>query len=479
MENKKDIGKAFKEKLTNLDRSPGAGVWDAINAELKQKRKRKGIPVWLTPTLLSLTILFVSGYFTYGLWKNYIPVIQIDMPEKGTNDNSGSDSQKVLPQDNNKNSNNSNTEPQISESNAGADTKKTDERKILRPNIKGENATLNNDSKKISPGRVANSGGKMPKRNQAKDTLNNKYKVNDNSLNGGENNADTANSILSATNTTPPDSEHSIKEDSIIIEQQKINTIVLALKDKDNPQNNNDGDYKPLYVFAHIAPSKFYYPDNKSMIDPSLNSNTKTSEINYNYGVYIGYQMDKWGVRAGVIKSGQQITTDAGLQYTYSTQNPDFPDGEIVAPSNYSGIDYKPGVTNEYVFNMLSEDEENAVFTLIQKAEFIEVPLEITYQIYDKKLSLGAIAGFSTLYLQDNSVTAKNESGSVLLGSVKDISEISFTINGGIRVSYKILPNLQINAEPLFKYYINTYKNSNPFTLSLQAGLQYNFNLKK
>jgi len=48
----------------------------------------------------------------------------------------------------------------------------------------------------------------------------------------------------------------------------------------------------------------------------------------------------------------------------------------------------------------------------------------------------------------------------------------------GIGFSYELTKALQIDISPLFKYYLNTFKNDNdtkPYSVSLQSGISYKF----
>jgi len=70
MENKKDIGKAFREKLDQLDQSPNENLWNAIHADLQKKKKRRVIfiPFWM-----KMAGIFVSGaLFTVFIMKDSV-----------------------------------------------------------------------------------------------------------------------------------------------------------------------------------------------------------------------------------------------------------------------------------------------------------------------------------------------------------------------------------------------------------------------
>ena len=67
MENKKDIGRAFKEKLDGLQASPGDSLWDSINASLDETNtppKR----IWQKTLFLVTGAVFLSAILIALLW---------------------------------------------------------------------------------------------------------------------------------------------------------------------------------------------------------------------------------------------------------------------------------------------------------------------------------------------------------------------------------------------------------------------------
>ncbi|MFC7772457.1 hypothetical protein [Flavobacterium sp. GCM10027622] len=64
MENKKDIGSAFKDKLKNLDKSPSDALWSKIENDLNTKKKRRSF-VWLFPALLILGLSSGALYYFF------------------------------------------------------------------------------------------------------------------------------------------------------------------------------------------------------------------------------------------------------------------------------------------------------------------------------------------------------------------------------------------------------------------------------
>jgi len=89
MENKQDIGKAFRDKLDGYYKEPNDAVWQGINASLQQN-KRGGfrIPLWGRATAIVLGVIMVA-VFTHPLWQDYVPEIIIKMPNEKPNGTEG------------------------------------------------------------------------------------------------------------------------------------------------------------------------------------------------------------------------------------------------------------------------------------------------------------------------------------------------------------------------------------------------------
>ncbi|MGQ2982194.1 hypothetical protein [Flavobacterium sp.] len=81
MESKKDIGKAFRDKLDRLDKTaPGSG-WTAISGELQQMKMQRRFP-WKRVLGSLLLLLLIGLVATYPLWEDDVPHVYIEMPEE-------------------------------------------------------------------------------------------------------------------------------------------------------------------------------------------------------------------------------------------------------------------------------------------------------------------------------------------------------------------------------------------------------------
>ncbi|MFP9115868.1 hypothetical protein ACLI1A_18150 [Flavobacterium sp. RHBU_3] len=247
----------------------------------------------------------------------------------------------------------------------------------------------------------------------------------------------------------------------------------IPKQNKSKSKDNQNGtavnlDYKEFYAFAYAAPAEFMFKDGQSLIDARFNSNAADTKLSLGYGAYIGYRFSaKASLRAGVLFA----------KIEQETKNATATSGGGVA-DDFTGVDYNNGVSNQTLADAFGDSS----FNLTQKTSLLEIPLEFEYRLTSGRFGLSALVGTSAISVGTNTLTAQGSTLSMNVGSVRMNDNISFSAGAGLQLYYAITPALQINAEPYFKYYINTFNKepnkTNPFSVAVRAGLQYNFDLK-
>jgi hypothetical protein len=370
-------------------------------------------------------------------------------------------------------------------------------------NNNNENAKSGNALSTTSQGKTAgangtptngNSAGKSDNNSGTANTTtdSNNSKANTDATTTAQNN-EGATTATNSLNNAVKDAAIALKDsippaiDSLAIAMAKDSATICepTIDDAKKADSTATAPYKKWYVFAHAAPTKYNLPGGTSLIDPTLNGNSTTLSSSFNYGIYAGYNFSpKLSVRLGIIKAGLgQTTKNASLFSNYSVVpgNSAEPNGyvELQLPENYGGINYRSGVSNAGVMQQLHTEQDTVTFNIKHKLELYEVPIEATYTLFGKKVGVSISAGASGIFVKQNSVYAQNAQGSVLLGSLKGINKVSFSGNVGLSFYYRFIPNLQVNIEPVFKYYFNTFDAIKPTSVGLQIGLQYNFDIGK
>jgi len=566
MENKKDIGKAFREKLDGLQKQPGNAVWDAIKADLPKKRSRFLPLFWLEAstaiktvalTLLT-TLIVVSGYF----------LIQGQEHENGFKtignsiDNRNAD--LVEDPDNTENSASSrnNAEPNAGNKVLDNDLSTNSTSTLNSKGKKLPENTLDGNVKQTNTSSVKNRNGKSDLPNNNTSSYTNKHSgiaVSSTKATGAKNSHE--NNTTAAVG--PENSYSSInknrrfakgnsrfgngknknvssgKRDSALAETDKAKTNVTAnsINDADDAKNktaisnynfipsenalqltdtiskiadslcnatiadstaickdtvevntfksdkNGIANFKRFYVFGYGTPA-IYSLKNALLPDALLAGNATNTKAQLGYGAYMGYNFtSKWGMRVGIAITGLEHTTqNVFLQNTYSVVpgTGSNPNGyvHILSPENYTNINYSRNGSNAAIIKHLGAQQSGkATVNIIHKIEFAEVPVEVTYNLHGDKFGAGIIGGFSAIFTTKNIVYAQNNMGTLWLGSNKNVKDVGFSTTIGLHFYYRPLPNLQINAEPVFKYYLNTFNNNQPYSFGVQAGLQFNFDL--
>jgi hypothetical protein len=117
--------------------------------------------------------------------------------------------------------------------------------------------------------------------------------------------------------------------------------------------------------------------------------------------------------------------------------------------------------------------------TLDQTLGYVEIPMELKYNISQKKLGVNVLGGFSTYFLYRNQVSFTSFGKTTTLGEASNINSLNFSGNLGLDFDYNISKKLYINISPVFKYQFNTFSRSSggfqPYYLGIYSGLNFRF----
>ena len=235
---------------------------------------------------------------------------------------------------------------------------------------------------------------------------------------------------------------------------------------------------------ARVAPVFFSSLEQGSPIHSSFQNNSKSGNINFSYGMSVSYEISKkLQVRSGIHK----------VDYGYDTNDVSF-SSSLNASTNslIANIDYSLNSKNLVVRSNLSSRQavsSNAMDVsatdpslngrMIQEFGYLEIPLELTYALIDKKIGVHVIGGVSSLFLTNNSVILESEGIATPMGEANNINDLNLSTNIGIGISYRVGTNMQLNIEPMFKYQLNTFSNATgnfqPYSLGVYSGLNFRF----
>jgi len=495
MKDLKHIDRLFKEKLKDFEVTPNDSVWESIEKELHQKkRKRRVIPIWwqISGVAAVLALLLTVGNFMFNdslEIKSTNPVVntedEIDSnvppPPSDSNTilNNFHDEESVVnnnvdnPSSDSTLTNNLNQIDNNTEAIANTNTKsekalnnintKTDNNKLS--NINTNTVTVANDTKNEDAINPTN----LPKSEQKKSIL--------------DIMADPVNKNTDVVVSDPQPKEN-VEDMNVVNPNDLNNTIEDAIANTNNiNEKEKDEKLSRWNISTNVAPVYFSSFGNGSPLDEQFIGNSKSGELNMSYGINGSYALtDKLKIRTGVNKVNLGYNTNNVIVYrgvgitlasALSRNN-----------NNIKFIDESQNTSILSTQNMSFASAPEVVKTSInsslnQEFSYIELPIEVEYSLLSKKLGVNVIGGFSTLFLNNNKIYSTLNGEKSLLGEAKNINDTSYSANFGLGLNYNVSDKIKFNLEPTFKYQINTFRDTSgdfkPFFIGFYTGLSYKF----
>lgn len=482
MDNKKDIGKLFKERLDNLESKPNDAIWGALEKEL-QKEKRRFLPLWARLSMLLLLVSIGSiALYNYATDAN------------GIDNNTNSTSTSVNSKDTTKNNINKDASTSTTLENINA--------------LDSINTTINNqqnnDSFLTSSQLKTQALTNTSKQNILKSTLKNKNTTSTFNTNNSSNKQST---VGTKTNSKSP---KSYKKQSLVSTTTNLKSTKSSNTYRTLPTLNNSIEgTTSLTVFnslgmvdlsnAKITTSlipfgndtkdkiasietdnnysietfggPLFLSANGSSLDNRLDENKKTTNVSFTYGAAINYNLsEKSSIRFGV----------ANTELTHITENVTSTntEGNVISLNNIVGltIDFNALETLNAT-NLLGSE---TTISLRQELSYLEIPVEINYQVISKKIALDVFGGVSLLSLNDNRVFVESSNGySTFIGRANNLNKVNLSFNTGATISTKLFNKTDLNIRPTVRYYFKTIGkrtlNFNPFSYGISLGLRYSF----
>ena len=525
MKEQKHIDRLFQEKLKDFEATPSNAVWENINAELhSDKKARKIIPLWIRLSSIAAALLLL---FTIG---NAVFNTINENPEQDTivdtNNSSVTDINEINPvsKDNISNSSKNIFEAEkiVSEDSENklkseplSNTSKTNEL-TDKNSYASKNGLVNskqNTSDKIKDDNPVDPNHKPIEATTKNAVVQNKTSVSKNKNNITSNALENSDTKIVDTNTVVQDT----KSDAVIDKNKTIdNAVAKTNLDETKKSGKNIGqlieketvgnEEKPSIeealaenikqdekkkkikledrwkVSPSIAPVYFNTLGTGSSIHEQFNQNSKTGDVNMSYGVRGSYALtEKLSVRAGVNKVTLGYSTDDVFMLNNVTSTP------TDARFTLRNVDLNEEAQNtsfvsveEFNFAQIpSVISDQIIGSIDQKLGFIEVPLELEYEVSNQKLGLRVLGGFSALFLNENEVYSTLDSQTILIGQATNINKTSFTANLGVGMDFKLSEKFKLNLEPTFKYQLNTFSNTSgdfkPYFIGIYSGFSFKF----
>lgn len=278
------------------------------------------------------------------------------------------------------------------------------------------------------------------------------------------------------------------KLDSTATAMTVPNALEELLHEKEN-KVTKEPKLNRWQLTSNVAPIYFGSTSGGSPIDSTFASKSKDYNTQVSYGIGVNYAVSKKiTIRAGVNKVSLDYDTNDVQLYASlhegGFQNLDQPAennflnfGRVISAVRTQG---NVGARSESTVAAVGDIQtDKFVGTINQKMGYIEVPVEVSYAVIDKKFGVNVIAGVSTLFLNENEVTLTSEGLKTDLGEANNLNSTHFSTNVGLGVKYTFLKSFEAKFEPMFKYQLNTFSKNNgdfkPYFFGLYTGLSFRF----
>ena len=473
MKQKKNIDQLFNERFANHQADPASHVWDKIQARLEKDKKDRVIAIWwrAAGVAASLALIFSLAGLLDNTQSNSIVEQQPEVKnnsapspkiDKAGEINLRQDRPRVATT--NKEAQNQTITPQLDINN-----NKTSKNKIIV--IKKPKTAVAKLAVKKDPGvPVKNLGVAVVKPEKLPVVSDNQEIINHNQLVVPSRSSTV---ITALENISPEGAEKQSIFDAIKEQKQLESKDAVA---KISSQEN-------LWEIApNIAPVYYNTLSQGSSIDTSFADNSQSGDVNISYGIGVRYALsDRLKIRSGI----------NNVSLSYSTADIELGDGPVSAALR--NINYnRDGIVviaqdlgtfssqnQDGTFGEITPKATNGEAFINQNISYYEVPLELSYTLFDSAFGLDIIGGVSTLLLGNNEVSVTAGSYNEVLGSANNLSSLSFATNIGLGLHYKMSSKFRLNIEPMFKYQLNPYTDSSvsykPYYLGVYTGLSFRF----
>ena len=276
-----------------------------------------------------------------------------------------------------------------------------------------------------------------------------------------------------------------ITQDSTLVAEvsKETNLLEELLKEKEAGKNEDEKEEKrsKWAISTNASPVYFNSLAQGSSIDQQFDSNSKNYATTLSLGIAGSYAINnKLSLKTGV----------NNINISYNTNDVLFDARINTVENNIPTISRNPEASN-MVFSSkvgnietLSGDVENVIIennvgALQQNISYIEVPLELSYKLLDKKFGIEVIGGMSTLFLNQNNISLVANGIEMEVGRANNLNSIHFSSNVGLGFKYSFWKSFNANFQPMFKYQINTFSensgNFKPYFIGLYTGVSFSF----
>ena len=511
MSERKNIDRLFQEKFKDFEANPAEEVWGDIASKLEEKKRKRVIPFWWKLSGVA-ALLLVGFLITESVLNEDMAVPKNSVVHEETPKPNNQSSGNAAESDKNKSGEKSKDNPVVtndsSSENSGIQNNNSNniiDKKIRVNHSKSSVAEtktarhrslknkLQAKESKDSLGKIHTEKGENPIANHnakvgdfpEEQTIaqnNNKQKpVN------ADSNTNTKNLNLDALKGNKDDKAIVAETDKKVNDTASKTTVAQnaleELLNKKDGKPEKESKLNRWQLTSNVAPIFLGSTANGSPIDSTLVNNGKSYNTGIGFGLGVSYAVNKkLTVRTGMNKFNMSYNTN-DIVYFADIESRGLKNVKASAEGAMIHIESSnipaPAVSETTLLPFENSFVHKNKGYINQEMGYLEMPLEVTYALVDKRFGLKIIGGFSTLFLQDNEVSVVSGDRSTFLGEASNLNDVHFSTNIGLGLKYGFLKSFEFNVEPTFKYQINTFSNDagnfKPYLFGIYSGISYKF----
>lgn len=244
----------------------------------------------------------------------------------------------------------------------------------------------------------------------------------------------------------------------------------------------------PLYSFRDAQPEAL-----------AGSSNQERGTVAYATGVQVGFKPTRrLAIESGILFNKMGISIGAPGIQVYSDANsldaagPESVGNRVMAVTNTVGNMVSNSgeiYVNNYLLSAAKENQDiDAAFSesvyadqgIRQHLDYLEIPLNLRYNLLDRNFKIQLLGGMSTNLLVNNYITMESDGLSKEIGYLSNVRSVNYSGNAGLGFVYHFLDQLSLSVEPRFRYYLNsvndaTLPSTRPYTFGIYTGINYFF----
>jgi hypothetical protein len=252
------------------------------------------------------------------------------------------------------------------------------------------------------------------------------------------------------------------------------------------------GQFTPTYSYRNLT----NMPANMSRADFD---NAERPLVAYSGGVNVSYRaVKRFSVQMGVYYTQMGQTVDAVVSsynmYAAISSNNTYSKNFLRTSSGAAAVSSNLKTVNNTNYDTYFNDTQmsnsagvtpslaasSSGYTLVERYDYIEIPMLARYRLVDRKFGLTVMGGMSTNFLIGNNVFVDNGNERIREGSVLRTRPVNYNSTVGLGLNYRVGNSLYLGIEPVFKYYLQSYTSDNvigshPYAFGLYTGVYYSF----